>query len=33
MIVVALAEPFPTHTNPCRVDGATEASAIIEAAL
>ena len=33
MIVVALAEPFPTHTKPYRVDGATEASAIIEAAL
>jgi len=33
MIVVALAEPYPTHTKTWRVDGAAEASAIIEAAL
>ena len=33
MIVVALAEPYPTHTKTWRVSGAAEASAIIEAAL
>jgi len=33
MIVAALAEPLPPHTKPWRVDGATEAAAIIEAAL